>query len=98
MPRCSRRMRAGPAFDAFIKEVSREMTVKAGQKCTAIRRVFAPAERADAVAEALLARLKKTTLGDPRNEAVRMGPVVTRAQQAAAFDGIAQDRAARRRC
>jgi 3,4-dehydroadipyl-CoA semialdehyde dehydrogenase len=76
------------AFDAFIKEVGREMTVKAGQKCTAIRRVFAPAERADAVAEALLARLKKTTLGDPRNEAVRMGPVVTRAQQAAAFDGI----------
>jgi 3,4-dehydroadipyl-CoA semialdehyde dehydrogenase len=76
------------AFDAFIKEVSREMTVKAGQKCTAIRRVFAPAERADAVAEALLARLKKTTLGDPRDEAVRMGPVVTRAQQAAAFDGI----------
>ncbi len=76
------------AFDAFIKEVSREMTVKAGQKCTAIRRVFAPADRADAVAEALLARLKKTTLGDPRNESVRMGPVVTRAQQAAAFDGI----------
>lgn len=78
------------AFDAFIKEVGREMTVKAGQKCTAIRRVFAPAERADAVAEALVARLKKTTLGDPRNESVRMGPVVTRAQQAAAFDGIAK--------
>lgn len=76
------------AFDAFIKEVGREMTVKAGQKCTAIRRVFAPAERADAVAEALLARLKKTTVGDPRNESVRMGPVVTRAQQAAAFEGI----------
>ena len=75
-------------FDAFIKEVSREMTVKAGQKCTAIRRVFAPADRADAVAEALLARLKKTTLGDPRDEAVRMGPLVTRAQQAAAFEGI----------
>ena len=63
------------AFDAFIKEVGREMTVKAGQKCTAIRRVFAPADRADAVAEALLARLRKTTLGDPRNESVRMGPV-----------------------
>jgi 3,4-dehydroadipyl-CoA semialdehyde dehydrogenase len=50
--------------------------------------VFAPADRADAVVEALLARLKKTTLGDPRDEAVRMGPVVTRAQQAAAFEGI----------
>lgn len=81
---------SGPAFDAFIKEVSREMTVKAGQKCTAIRRVFAPSDRADAVAEALLARLKKTTLGDPREETVRMGPVVTRAQQAAAFEGIAK--------
>lgn len=77
-----------PVFDAFIKEVSREMTVKAGQKCTAIRRIFVPAERADAVAEALLARLKKTTLGDPRRDDVRMGPVVTRSQQAAAFDGI----------
>jgi len=77
-----------PAFDAFIKEVSREMTVKAGQKCTAIRRVFVPTERADAVAEALVARLTKTTLGDPRNEATRMGPVITRGQQAAAFDGI----------
>lgn len=76
------------AFDAFTKEVGREMTVKAGQKCTAIRRVFVPADRADAVADALLARLKKVTLGDPRNDAVRMGPVVTRAQQAAAFEGI----------
>ena len=43
-----------PAFDAFVKEVGREMTVKAGQKCTAIRRIFVPAERADAVADALL--------------------------------------------
>lgn len=79
-----------PAFDAFIKEVSREMTVKAGQKCTAIRRIFVPAERADAVAEALLARLKKTVIGDPQRDDVRMGPVVTRGQQAAAFDGIAK--------
>ena len=77
------------AFDAFIKEVSREMTVKAGQKCTAIRRVFAPAERADAVAEALLARLKKTTLGDPRDEAVRMGP---RGDARAAGGGVRRDR------
>ena len=76
------------AFDAFIKEVSREITVKAGQKCTAIRRIFVPAEQADAVTEALLARLKKTALGDPRRDDVRMGPVVTRGQQAAAFDGI----------
>ena len=79
---------AMPVFDAFIKEVAREMTVKAGQKCTAIRRVIVPTERAAAVAEALAARLAKTTVGDPRNEATRMGPLVTRAQQKAALDGI----------
>ena len=79
---------ATPAFDAFIKEVAREMTVKAGQKCTAIRRVFVPAERADAAAEALAARLAKVTVGDPRDEKTRMGPLVTRAQQDAALDGI----------
>ena len=76
------------AFDAFIKEVAREMTVKAGQKCTAIRRVLAPADRAGAVADALSARLAKITLGDPRNEATRMGPLVNRAQQAGVLQGI----------
>jgi len=79
---------ATPTFDAFIKEVAREMTVKAGQKCTAIRRVFVPVERAAAVAEALSARLAKTTVGDPRNQKTRMGPLVTRAQQKAALEGI----------
>ena len=77
-----------PSFDAFIREVAREMTVKAGQKCTAIRRVFVPADEADAVTEALAAKLKCTKIGDPRDEATRMGPLVTRGQQAAAFDGI----------
>lgn len=81
---------ATPAFDAFIKEVAREMTVKAGQKCTAIRRVLVPSERANAVAEALVARLAKITVGDPRSESTRMGPLVTRAQQAAALQGIGQ--------
>src|SRR5438552_18466262 len=80
---------AGSAsFDAFVREVVREMTVKAGQKCTAIRRIFVPAERADAVTEALATKLKSTKVGDPRQEDTRMGPLVTRAQQAAAFDGI----------
>ena len=90
MPRCWRpALRAAtPAFDAFIKEVAREMTVKAGQKCTAIRRVFVPARQANAVTDALAARLGKVTVGDPRNEKTRMGPLVTRAQQDAAFDGI----------
>ena len=76
------------AFDAFVREVVREMTVKAGQKCTAIRRIFVPAAQADAVADAIAAKLKTTRVGDPREAETRMGPVVTRAQQAAAFDGI----------
>jgi len=78
----------GAAFDAFVREVVREMTVKAGQKCTAIRRIVVPADRADAIAEALAAKLKGTKVGDPRQEDTRMGPLVTRGQQAAAFDGI----------
>ncbi|MGA7490747.1 MAG: 3,4-dehydroadipyl-CoA semialdehyde dehydrogenase [Xanthobacteraceae bacterium] len=76
------------AFDAFVREVVREMTVKAGQKCTAIRRVFAQPQVAGAVADALAAKLKGTKVGDPRAADTRMGPVVTRAQQAAAFEGI----------
>ncbi|MEH6608942.1 MAG: phenylacetic acid degradation bifunctional protein PaaZ [Halioglobus sp.] len=63
-------------FGLFVKEVAREMTIKAGQKCTAIRRVIVPADRLEAVSEALAARLAKTTLGDPANEGVRMGPLV----------------------
>jgi len=62
-----------PEFDLFIKEVKREMTVKCGQKCTAIRRVIVPESRVDAVIKALSAQLDKTTIGDPRNETVRMG-------------------------
>jgi 3,4-dehydroadipyl-CoA semialdehyde dehydrogenase len=78
----------GAAFDAFLREVVREMTVKAGQKCTAIRRIVVPAEKADAIADALAGKLKATKVGDPRQDDTRMGPLVTRGQQAAAFDGI----------
>jgi oxepin-CoA hydrolase/3-oxo-5,6-dehydrosuberyl-CoA semialdehyde dehydrogenase len=69
-----------PEFDLFVKEVAREMTVKAGQKCTAIRRAMAPAEHIDAVEEALKARLGKVTIGDPRQEGVTMGALASRAQ------------------
>jgi 3,4-dehydroadipyl-CoA semialdehyde dehydrogenase len=79
---------AGAAFEAFVREVVREMTVKAGQKCTAIRRIFVPAQTVDAVADALAEKLKATKVGDPRQADTRMGPLVTHAQQAAAFDGI----------
>jgi 3,4-dehydroadipyl-CoA semialdehyde dehydrogenase len=78
----------GAAFDAFVREVVREMTVKAGQKCTAIRRVLVPAAQASAIVEALAAKLKATRVGDPRREDTRMGPLVTRGQQAAALEGI----------
>jgi len=76
------------ACDAFLREVVREMTVKAGQKCTAIRRIFVPADQAGAIADALAAKLKSMKVGDPRQEDTRMGPLVTRSQQGAAFDGI----------
>ncbi|MCV2887897.1 phenylacetic acid degradation bifunctional protein PaaZ [Ruegeria aquimaris] len=71
-----------PEFDLFIKEVAREMTTKAGQKCTAIRRIIAPQPRVEAVIEALSARLAKTVIGDPRDEATRMGALVSGGQKA----------------
>lgn len=70
-----------PEFDLFVKELAREMTVKAGQKCTAIRRAIVPRTRVDAVLEALRARLAKTTVGDPALESVRMGPLASAAQK-----------------
>ncbi len=71
-----------PEFDLFIKEVHREMTTKAGQKCTAIRRIMAPDALVQPVIEALSARLAKTVIGDPRLEEVRMGALVSNAQKA----------------
>ncbi len=70
-----------PEFDLFIKEVSREMTAKAGQKCTAIRRIIAPEPQVQAVIEALSARLAKTVIGDPRLEGTRMGALVSNQQK-----------------
>ncbi|HKR92443.1 aldehyde dehydrogenase family protein, partial [Novosphingobium sp.] len=69
-----------PEFELFIKEVVKEMTVKAGQKCTAIRRAMVPAHLIDAAQEALSARLAKTVVGDPSMEGVRMGALVSRKQ------------------
>ena len=68
-------------FDLFIKEVAREMTVKAGQKCTAIRRAIVPRHLLDAVTESLRLRLAKVVVGDPALEAVRMGALASQAQQ-----------------
>ncbi|MCB1888814.1 MAG: 3,4-dehydroadipyl-CoA semialdehyde dehydrogenase [Rhodocyclaceae bacterium] len=83
---------AGPGsaeFDLAVREVVREMTIKSGQKCTAIRRVFVPAAHAHALADAVATKLGKVTVGNPAAEGVRMGPLVSRAQQAAALEGIA---------
>jgi oxepin-CoA hydrolase/3-oxo-5,6-dehydrosuberyl-CoA semialdehyde dehydrogenase len=79
-----------PEFDLFVKEVAREMTVKAGQKCTAIRRAMAPAGRLDAVQEALSARLGKVRIGDPREEGVTMGALASREQLAAVREAVAE--------
>ncbi|MCF6233252.1 MAG: phenylacetic acid degradation bifunctional protein PaaZ [Rhodobacteraceae bacterium] len=70
-----------PEFDLFVKEVVREMTTKAGQKCTAIRRIIAPVGQVDAVIAALSERLAKTTIGDPRLETTRMGALVSAGQK-----------------
>jgi oxepin-CoA hydrolase/3-oxo-5,6-dehydrosuberyl-CoA semialdehyde dehydrogenase len=65
-----------PEFDLFVKEVAKEMTAKAGQKCTAIRRAIAPNAYVSAVIDALGERLSKVKIGNPELETVRMGPVV----------------------
>lgn len=69
-------------FDLFVREVAREMTVKAGQKCTAVRRVIVPAPLQDAVAQALSARLAKVVVGDPQGQGVTMGALVSNGQKA----------------
>ena len=68
-------------FDLFVREVVREMTVKAGQKCTAIRRVIAPQAYCDALVAALDAKLGAVALGNPADEGVRMGPLASLSQR-----------------
>ena len=79
-----------PEFELFIKEVAREMTVKAGQKCTAIRRAIVPRAQLDAVAQALRARLAKVVVGDPAVEGVKMGALASHAQLADVNARVAQ--------
>jgi oxepin-CoA hydrolase/3-oxo-5,6-dehydrosuberyl-CoA semialdehyde dehydrogenase len=66
-----------PEFDLYVKQLVSEMTVKAGQKCTAIRRALVPEPLVDAVAEAAAARLAKVTIGNPADESVRMGALAS---------------------
>jgi oxepin-CoA hydrolase/3-oxo-5,6-dehydrosuberyl-CoA semialdehyde dehydrogenase len=70
-----------PEWDLFIKEIRKEMTVKAGQKCTAIRRIFVPASRLEAAREALSKALAQTVVGNPAHEKVRMGALAGNSQR-----------------
>ena len=77
-----------PEFDLFIKEVRKEMTVKAGQKCTAIRRIIVPEKLVEDVQISLGKALDKVTIGDPRLKEVRMGSLVSKQQVEAVKDSI----------
>ena len=77
-----------PEFDLFIKGVAQEVTVKAGQKCTAIRRTIVPEAQIEAVIEALKARLDKSPVGDPAAEGVRMGSLVGTSQREDVWDAV----------
>jgi oxepin-CoA hydrolase/3-oxo-5,6-dehydrosuberyl-CoA semialdehyde dehydrogenase len=70
-----------PEWDIFIKEVRKEMTVKAGQKCTAIRRIFVPESRMEEVRKAITSSLAQTPIGNPLNEKVRMGSLAGQSQR-----------------
>ena len=81
-------------IDLFVREVFREMTTKAGQKCTAIRRAFVPAELLDTVQSRLIEKLKKVVVGDPAQEGVSMGALASVKQKhdvAAKVEQLSQD-------
>ena len=77
-----------PAFAQFIKEAGNEITTKAGQKCTAIRRIIVPEAQIGAVADALQARLAGTSVGDPAAEGVHMGALASANQKADVLDKL----------
>ena len=68
-------------WDIFIKEVKKEMIVKAGQKCTAVRRIFVPENKMEEVSKALSTELAKTLIGNPKNDKVRMGALAGEGQR-----------------
>ena len=82
-----------PEFDLFVTEAAGEITVKAGQKCTAIRRIIVPAPHMDALTEALAARLAAVRPGDPAEEGTRMGALVSADQRADVLERVARLRA-----
>lgn len=79
-----------PEFDIFIKEVVREITTKAGQKCTAVRRIIVPENRVEEVRIALGKRLAQTVIGDPNAEGVRMGSLAGMSQRQEVMEKVEQ--------
>lgn len=79
-----------PEFDIFIKEIAREITTKAGQKCTAVRRIMVPEHLVEDVQIALGKRLASSTIGDPSVEGVRMGSLAGQSQREEVLEKIAQ--------
>ena len=67
-------------FDLFVKECVKEITIKTGQKCTAVRRIIVPEDFIDEVEKAISEKLSKTVIGDPSNKEVRMGALATKTQ------------------
>ncbi len=67
-------------FDLFVKECVKEITIKTGQKCTAVRRIIVPEDLIDEVEKAISEKLSKTVIGDPSNKEVRMGALATKTQ------------------
>ena len=78
-----------PEFDLFVREVAREMTAKAGQKCTAIRRAIVPRKHIDAIATKLRERLARVSVGDPAVDGVNMGALASLAQHADVSERVA---------
>ena len=70
-----------PEFDLFVKEIRNEMTIKCGQKCTAVRRIMVPEQHIDVFQERLMGQLSKVVIGDPSTEGVRMGSLVGQTQR-----------------
>jgi len=81
---------ASPEFDILVKEVVREMTAKAGQKCTAIRRIIVPESLLGPVGDAIAAKLGSIRIGDPALETTRMGALASAAQKADVLDKARQ--------
>ena len=77
-----------PEWDIFIKEIRKEMTSKAGQKCTAIRRIFVPENKMEDVWKAIGKSLAQTTIGNPENEKVRMGSLAGQSQKKEVLDQV----------